>query len=284
VPPSQNPQSLKPQQAQNMMQAAQKGNLDQFLAKHPKIAAQQQAVTAGGGAKQQKFQGRVQGAQAKAGQGAPATGASGGKGAAPPAAPPPGNPAAGAGGGKNAAPAAAPPAAAPAADNTFAQGFNAQFGKGAMDQFGNMGWYGANPIETAWKAGQQGLQKDLAGIRERFGQGGMGTSSRNLLSQESAAQDFETQFADKAAQLGLGARENDLNRLATMFAGAGEQQLAGKAQELQANQQLANLGTGITAIGAQEQGIPNLAEMGTILANFGNVQGRSRGAMNPPAK
>jgi len=271
APKPQPARPLTPQQTKQLAKAQASGNEAQYLANHPGVAKHQQKI------------------------GAPATGASGQKGSQPPAAagaPPPGNPAGGAGGNKTPPPGAPPPAATPDAaapaaapeENTFEQGFNAQFGKGAMNQFGNMGWYGANPIDTAWKAGEQGLQKDLAGIRERFGQGGMGTSSQNLLAQQSAASDFETQFADKAAQLGVGARENDLNRLATMFAGAGEQQLAGKQQELQANQQLANLGTGLTAIGAQEQQIPNLSEMGSILANFGNVRGFNRGAMNPPAK
>jgi len=147
-----------------------------------------------------------------------------------------------------------------------------------------MGWYGQNPIETARAAGQRALDENLAQTRARYAGSGFGNSAREALAEGQAQGDFATKFGDIAAERGLGARESDLNRLATMFATAGEQQLQGKQQELTANQQLANLGTGLTAIGSQEQGIPNFSDAAALIANFGNVQGRNRGAMNPPAK
>src|SRR5215510_1002495 len=286
--PGQAPRPLNVQQQTQVQKAAQGGTLDQYMASHPGVAQHYGRVQAAGTAGQQgKYQTLQQQNQAaKAGQpgatGAPAQGAGGGKPNAPAAqptpapTPPPADTggAGGAGGGGGGGAAAAP--------TTFEDAFNAQYGQGAMGQFGPPAWTGPNPIETARAAAQRGLQEDLAGVRARYAGSGFGNSAREALAEGQATGDFATKFGDIAAQRAEEERQTGLDRLANMFGTAGAQQLQGQQIGLEANQQLANLGTGITGIGAQEQGLPNQSDFITLLTNMGLTNTLSQGAMRPP--
>jgi len=296
------PAQLTPWAKQNLQTAASKGNLDKFLANHQKIAAQQQAVTAGGTKAQQNYQQQLQAKNVK-NTGAPGTGASGAKGGggAPAAAPPPAPPAnAPPKGGAGAAPppAPAPPPAAPStgapaqgagggkapAKPTFKDAFENTYGAGSEKQFGNMQWYGDNPIETARKAAQRGLDENLANVRNRYAQSGFGTSGREALSEGQAVGDFATKFGDIAAERGLNARNTDLDRLATMMATGGSQDLQAQQLALQMNEQLMKAGTGLTGVGTSEQTIPNADLLTTLLTNMSKQETYGHGATNPPAK
>jgi hypothetical protein len=266
-------QKLKPLaagQQQGLTQAAQKGNLDVFLANHPGLQTRFSKVAAGAGkpkqqANVQKWQAANTAAKA-AGQpppGAPATGAPAGKGAAPP---PPG-------------PTVTPPAEGP--PPSFLDAFNTALGGGASDVLGPMAWTGPNPIETARAAAQRGLDENLANVRARYAGSGFGNSARESLAEGQAVGDFATQFGDVAAARGLGERQQGLDRLAQMFSTAGAQDIQGRALGLQADQAMANLGTGLTAIGAQEQEIPNLSNAIAMLTNMAGQKNLSRGAMKP---
>jgi len=276
------------QQQTQVQKAAQGGTLDQYMASHPGVAQHYGRVQAAGTAGQQgKYQTLQQQNQAaKTGQpgatGAPAQGAGGGKPNAPAAqptpapTPPPADTggAGGAGGGGGGGAAAAP--------TTFEDAFNAQYGQGAMGQFGPPAWTGPNPIETARAAAQRGLQEDLAGVRGRYAGSGFGNSAREALAEGQATGDFATKFGDIAAQRGMEQQTTGLDRLANMFGTAGAQQLQGQQIGLEANQALANLGTGLTGIGAQEQGLPNQSDFITLLTNMGITNTLSQGATRPP--
>ena len=283
--PGQAPRPLNPAQKNQVQKAAQQGNLDQYLANHPGVAKHYGKVQAAGTAGQQgKYQTLQQQNQAaQAGQppstGAPGAGAGGGKPNAPAAQPtpaptPPAVDTGGGGGGGG--------AAAPAAPTTFEDAFNAQFGQGAMGQFGPPAWTGPDPIQTARAAAQRGLQEDLAGVRARYAGSGFGNSAREALAEGQATGDFATKFGDVAAQRGMEQQTTGLDRLANMFGTAGAQQLQGQQIGVEANQQLANLGTGLTGIGAQEQGLPNQSDFITLLTNMGLTNTLSQGAMRPP--
>ena len=301
--PGQAPRPLNQAQKNQVQKAAQGGTLDQYLANHPGVAKHYGKVQAGGTSGQQAKYATLQqqNTAAKGGQpgqppstGAPAAGAGGGKPNAPAAQPtpaptPPTTPDASGGG---AAPGAAPAApqqdtgadvsvANPAA-GTFGEAFNAQYGTGANRQFGPSEWTGQNPIETARAAAQRALDENLANTRARYAGSGFGNSAREALTEGQAVGDFATQFGDVASQRAEQERQTGLDRLANMFGTAGAQQLQGKQIGLEANQQLANLGTGITGIGAQEQGLPNQSDFITLLTNMGITNTFSQGAMRPP--
>jgi hypothetical protein len=264
---------LTPQQKQALNRASERGNLDVFLAQHPGMQKRFGKVGAGAGGPQQRT--NVQNWQAAnaaakaAGNapinppvGAPATGASGGKGAA---APPP----------------AAGPAPAQPPNPSFLDAFNTALGGGASDVLGPLPWTGPNPIETARAAAQRGLDENLANVRARYAGSGFGNSAREGLAEGQAVGDFATQFGDVAAQRGLQERQTGLDRLAQMYSTAGAQDIQGRALGLQADQAMANLGTGLTAIGAQEQEIPNLSNIIATITNLGKQGTQSKGSMRP---
>lgn len=270
------PQSLTPQQRQQMTQAATKGNLDQYLAKHQGVAAHQQKVTAGGNKGQQALQQKVQGLQGKASTGAPATGASGGKeaGAQAAAAPPaPGTPPAGAGTTAPAAP------ANPSVDEAL----NSMYGADASKKF-QQDWYGDNPLKTAEAAANRLLEGNLASVRNRYAQSGFGSSGREALAEGQAVGDVDTNLGAKLADLGTQVKGTDMDRLANMFATWGQQDIQGKAVAGDLNQQLANLGTGLTGIGASEQAIPGTDVISALLANMSNQPTYTEGRQRQPRK
>jgi len=294
--PGQAPRPLNQAQKNQVQKAAQGGTLDQYLANHPGVAKHygkvQATGTSGQQAKYTTLQQQNQAAQA--GQppstGAPAAGAGGGKPNAPAAQPTPApTPPAADTGAASAAPAA--PAAQDTgqdvnvmnpAQGTFADAFNQQYGTGAARQFGPSAWTGQNPLQTAQAAAERALGGQLAGVRARYAGSGFGNSAREALSEGQAVGDFATNFGDVAAQRAMQERQTGLDRLASMFGTAGEQQLQGQQIGLQGNQQLANLGTGLTGIGAQEQGLPNQSDFITLLTNMGLTNTLSQGAMRPP--
>jgi hypothetical protein len=270
--PGQRLPSLNAQQKQMLNQATQRGNLDVFLAQHPGLKQRFANVEAGAGRPKQqenvkKWQAANEAAKA-AGQppplpfpnGAPPSGASGGKGAAPPAAGP--------------APEQPP-------DPSFLNAFNTALGSGASETLGPPAWTGPDPIQTARAAAQRGLDENLANVRARYAGSGFGNSARESLAEGQAVGDFATQFGDVAAQRGMQQQTTGLDRLAQMFSTAGAQDIQGRALGLQADQAMANLGTGLTAIGAQEQEIPNLSNIIATLTNLGRQGNISKGSMRP---
>ena len=272
-PPKQKPlQQMSAEQKQGLNKAAQAGNLDVFLAKHQGLQNRFNKVGAGAGTtkQQQKMQSYQAGntAAKAAGQppaGAPSTGASGNKpGAQPPAA---------------TTPDAAP---TPPANPSFMDALNTALGSGASDVLGPPAWTGPNPIETARAAAQRGLDQNLASVRARYAGSGFGNSAREGLAEGQAVGDFATNFGDVAAQRGMQQQQSGLDRLANMYTTAGQQDLQGRALGMQGNQNLGTLGTGITAIGSQEQEIPNLANSIALLTNMAGSTNFSRGGMHPP--
>jgi hypothetical protein len=257
-------------QRQGLTQAAQRGNLDVFLAQHPGLKTRFGKVAAGAGkpkqqANVQKWQAANTAAKA-AGQPPPpvSTGAPGGKAAPPP---------------NTGTPTTTPPAEGP--PPTFLDAFNTALGGGASQLLGPMEWTGPNPIQTARAAAQRGLDENLANVRARYAGSGFGNSAREALAEGQAVGDFATQFGDVAAARGLQERQTGLDRLAQMFSTAGAQDIQGRALGLQADQALANLGTGLTAIGAQEQEIPNLSNAIALLTNMAQQKNVSKGSMRP---
>lgn len=144
----------------------------------------------------------------------------------------------------------APPPAAPTGTNTTGGnkgtgGTTPPAGQ-ASGPFQMQSWYGGNPLVTAQNLANQNLQTQLGGIRAQFGGMGLGNSSRNALAQGTAAAQSATGLGDVLAQRGLGAYQSDADRT------------------IAANQQLANLGTGLTGIGSSEQSPP----LASILMNL----------------
>jgi len=260
------------QQQQALTKATERGNLDLFLAQHPGVQTRFNKFAAGAGNERQR-------AKIDAWQKANAAAKAAGQ-------PPPGAPGAGAGGNKGAtppgpgAPTVTPPQEGP--PPSFLEAFNTALGGGASQLLGPMEWTGPNPIQTARAAAQRGLDENLANVRARYAGSGFGNSAREALAEGQAVGDFATQFGDVAAARGLQERQTGLDRLAQMFSTAGAQDIQGRALGLQADQALANLGTGITAIGAQEQEIPNLSNAIALLTNMAQQKNFSRGAMHPP--
>ncbi len=263
---------MSPEQRQGLNKATQKGNLDVFLANHPGMQTRFGKVAAGAGTAGQR--GKVESWQ-KANAAAKAAGQ-----------PPPGAPATGASGAKTPPPPTGPgtpttPAPAGATPPSFLDAFNTALGGGASELLGPPAWTGPDPIQTARAAAQRGLDENLANVRARYAGSGFGNSAREGLAEGQAVGDFATQFGDVAAQRGMQQQTTGLDRLAQMFSTAGAQDLQGRALGLQADQAMANLGTGITAIGAQEQEIPNLSNAIALLTNMAQQKNMSRGAMKP---
>lgn len=143
-------------------------------------------------------------------------------------------------------------------------GLNSQFGAG--NPFGMQSWYGDNPLETARAKATQDFGTALGGIRSRYGSQGLGTSSREALAEGTATSQYATGLADVLAGRGQVARASDADRGLNAFLGAGQQNLA-------ANDQLGRMGAGTTAIGAEEQNIPNLSNIGSWITNFAKQLG-----------
>jgi hypothetical protein len=160
---------------------------------------------------------------------------------------------------------------------------NTQYGSNAADTF-QQNWYGDNPLTTASNAANRLLSGNLADVRARYAGSGFGNSSREALAEGQAVGDVSTNLGANLAQLGTQVRGDDLNRLATMFATAGQQDIQQKQIGADLNQQLANLGTGITGIGASEQQIPNADLLTTILTNMSQQPSLSSGAQKQPRK
>jgi hypothetical protein len=264
-------QPIAPGRQKALTKATERGNLDIFLARHPGVERKFGKVEAGAGSPKQQ-------AKVEAWQRANAAAKAAGQ---PPPPPPPGAPPTGASGGKGAAPPAAGPAPEQPPNPSFLDAFNTALGGGASETLGPMAWTGPNPIETARAAAQRGLDENLANVRARYAGSGFGSSGREALAEGQAVGDFATQFGDVAAQRGLQERQTGLDRLAQMFSTAGAQDIQGRALGLQADQAMANLGTGLTAIGAQEQEIPNLSNAIALLTNMAQQKGFNRGAMKP---
>jgi hypothetical protein len=269
--PGQAPRPLSPAQKQGLARAQQQGTTAQYLTNHPGVATHQQRTAA---------------------QAQPGTTAA----AAPPAAtPPPGAPATGASGTKPNNPAAQPTPAptAPAATGpagagtpgqptTFKDALDAQVGAGATDKFGPAAWTGADPITTARNASQNLVDTANATTRNRYAAGGFGNSAREGIDEATSNANYGAQLADVLAGRGIQEQTQGLDRLASMFGTAGEQQIQQALAAGQLNQQLGTTGTGMTAIGANEQQIPGISDVITLLTNYGLTNSLSSGAQRPP--
>jgi len=260
---------LTGQQTRQLAKAQAGGTEAQYLAAHPGVAKHQLRIGAAPAA--------APGAApaAPAAPGAPAQGAGGNKGNAVNAAtqpPAPGTDAAGGG-------AAAPAPAAPTVQDIL----NKQYGSNAAQTF-QQNWYGDNPLTTASAAANRLLGQNLADVRARYAGSGFGNSAREALAEGTAIGDVSTNLGANLAQLGTQVRGEDLNRLAQMFQTAGEQDIQQKQIGADLNQQLANLGTGITGIGASEQQIPGADLITTLLTNMSQQPSFSQGAQKQPRK
>jgi len=254
---------LTQQQTKQLAKAQAGGTEAQYLAAHPGVAKHQQKIGAAPAA--------APGA-APAAPGAPAQGAGGNKGNAVNAATQPPAPGTDTGGG----------GAAPAAP-TVQDILNKQYGSNAANTF-QQNWYGDNPLTTAQAAANRVLGQNLADVRARYAGSGFGNSAREALAEGTAIGDVSTNLGANLAQLGTQVRGEDLNRLAQMFQTAGEQDIQQKQIGADLNQQLANLGTGITGIGASEQQIPGADLITTLLTNMSQQPSFSQGAQKQPRK
>ncbi len=280
---------LNQQQQQGFSRASRRGNLEQWLANHQGAANKLGGMGEQNATQQQRLTAHLsRNATAVNASGNPAAGAGGGKQGSPPAgggnapnvtnaAPPTGNPAMAnanqkASTAKGGANSPVPP--------TYQDGLNAQFGQN--NPFGQRQWYGDNPLETAQAVAQRNFDKNLADIRSRFAASGTGNSARQAIAEGTALGEFGTGLGDVLAQRGEGAFQNDATRGLQALMGAAGNQNQRDALALQLNQQLGGLGTGLTGVGAQEQGIPNLGEILGILTAFQSISGegnnRSRGS------
>lgn len=162
---------------------------------------------------------------------------------------------------------------------TYQDAMDAQFG--ADNPMGMRNWYGDNPLETAQAVAQRVLGQNLAGIRARYGAGGLGNSDRAALAEGDAMAQMATNLGDILAQRGEGAYQADAARGLQALLGAGNLQNANDALALQLNQQLGGFGTGLTGIGGQETQIPNLGPiigfLASMASSFGQGNSRSRG-------
>ena len=263
--PGQAPRPLSPAQKQGLARAQQQGTTDQYLQQHQGVAAHQQKVAA------QQADVQRGTPQATPPPGAPATGASGGKPNAPATQPTP-------------PPAATPPADAgtPGQPTTFKEALDAQVGAGATDKFGPAAWTGADPVTTAKNAADETIAKANATTRNRYAAGGFGDSAREGVDETTSNANYGAQLADVVAGRGIQEQTQGLDRLASMFGTAGEQQIQQALAAGQLNNQLGTTGTGMTAIGANEQQIPGISDVITLLTNYGLTNSLSSGAQRPP--
>src|SRR5215510_17321 len=263
---------LTQQQTKGLAKAQAGGNEAQYLAKHPGVAKHQQKIGAAPAA--------APGAPAPT-PGAPAQGAGGNKGNAVNAATQP--PAPGTDTGATPGASADTTGQGAAAAPTVQDILNKQYGSNAAQTF-QQDWYGGNPLTTASAAANRLLGQNLADVRARYAGSGFGNSAREALAEGTAVGDVATNLGANLAQLGTQVRGEDLNRLANMFQTAGEQDIQQKQIGADLNQQLANLGTGITGIGASEQQIPGAELITTLLTNMSQQPTFSQGAQKQPRK
>jgi len=266
---------LTPQQTKQLAKAQAGGTEAQYLANHPGVAKHQQKIGAPTpGAPGQGAGGAKNAAGANATTpppgGAPGQGAGGNKGGAQP---PPGTDA------SAGAPAGAPAPAAPTVEDIL----NKQYGSNAASTF-QQDWYGDNPLTTAMNAANRVMGQNLADVRARYAGSGFGNSAREALAEGQAIGDVSTNLGANLAQLGTNVRSEDLNRLANMFSTAGEQDIQQKQIGAELNKQLADLGTGVTGIGASEQAIPGAELITTLLTNMSRQPTYSQGAQKLPRK
>ncbi len=253
---------LSQQQRQGLKKATAAGNQAQYLQQHQGVQQHLTRLQGGNPQQQQRATNLLGGGQSAA----PAPQGSGQTGAAKPSSggQPPGA----------AAPAPAPPGAPapPAADPTFTGALTGQYGQG--QPFNLQSWYGDNPLETGKAAATQNLEKNLASIRNTYAGGGLGTSAQEALAEGTAAAQMNTQLGQYLSSLGQQSRATDVNTALNAFLGAGQQQLQGQQNQIQANQGMGNLGTLLSQIGATEQGIPNANLIASILGLFTQQQGQ----------
>jgi len=120
------------------------------------------------------------------------------------------------------------------------------------------------------------VAEQLAGVRARYAGSGFGNSAREALSEGQAVADVGTKLGDVLAERGIGARAQDLSTALQAFLGAGQQNLLAQQNQLQATNQLGNLGNVIGQIGAMEQSIPNANLLATILGLYTRGSGTSQ--------
>lgn len=238
---------MNAQQQQGFEHAASTGQLNPWLQQNHLMAKYNQALNAGGG-------------QAKNAQTWEGVNANGGKAPVQSAGMPAGpitNPTGNTGvAGPSAANNKQQAAATAKAQQTptFQQGLNAQFG--TNNPFGMRGNY-QDPNNPMYAGAQRAMQQQLAQTRARYAGNGLGDSGREALAEGNTIGDFGAQIA----ALGEQAYQNDANRGLSAIGQAGQQQLA-------ANQQLANLGTGLTGIGASEQAPAGLQGLMGLLSGL----------------
>jgi hypothetical protein len=252
---------LQPWQVQGLKKATAAGNQQQFLTNHPGVQNRLNFLQGSSNPTQNARAASLLGqpAPAAAPQGSGQTGAAkpsggGGGGAAPAATPPAG------------APAAAPPAAP-----TFQGSLDSQFGTG--NPYGMQTWYGDNPLETAKAAVNQNLGVNLADVRNRFAGMGTANSAQEALAEGTATAQANTQLGQYLSQLGQTSRAQDAATALNAQLGAGTQQLQGQQNQINATNNMGQLGTLLSQIGSLEQGVPNANLIAQILGIYTQQQG-----------
>jgi hypothetical protein len=183
-------------------------------------------------------------------------------GSPPTVAPPPAAPNLGAGPSAGATPAAAPAGPPP----TYDAALTSAFGQG--QPFGMRGNYqdANNPM---YAGAQRAMQQAMAQIRARFAGGGMGNSSREALAEGEQVGAFGGQMAT----IGENAYQNDAGRGLQALLGAGSQQLQGQQIAQGGINQLLGAGTQLNQMGVNEQSIPGLQAILSLLGLFGTSSG-----------
>jgi len=102
----------------------------------------------------------------------------------------------------------------------------------------------------------------------------MGTSAQEALAEGTATAQMNTQLGQYLSQLGQTARGDDATRALQAFLGAGQQQLQGQQNQIQATQGMGNLGQILGAVGSMEQGIPNANLIANILGLYTQQAGQ----------
>jgi hypothetical protein len=201
--------------------------------------------------------------------------------------------------------------------NTMGQNYLQAGGNQASQAGGSLGnvantsmnnqWYGDSPIATAQAAAQQQLDKNLSGLRSRYGAAGGGNSARAGIAEGTAVGEMGTQLGAQLAQLGVGARQGDIQNATNAYSqqgqlglgvgglgaqsgnlynnqqntalnallGAGQLGNQNTANQLTAAGQMGNMGNNLTGIGAGEQAPANQNAIMSLLGMFsgGNTTG-----------
>jgi len=135
-------------------------------------------------------------------------------------------------------------------------------------------WYGDNPLETANAAANQNLGVNLADIRNRFAGMGTANSAQEALAEGAATAQSNIGIAQYLSQLGQEAHNQDATRGLNALLGAGQQQIQGQQNQIQATQGEGQLGQLLTGLGSMEQGIPNANLIANILGLFSQQSGQ----------